>query len=220
MARPPGMAGPGAPAPAGACAAGGAPAGACGAGVAAPGPAGAAGAGPAGAPAGGAGRPPAVVAVASAGGAPGPPGGMPRPAPAGIAGAGGTWISASPLKPDEVGSVSSAGNSSTRTYLSGSSTSSSNSIGTRLSPRTRRVLPVATIVFTPASFWAPSAFLAAASTSSAFLADSGLAAGACASATAVAEIRSRTAVAVSEWRKRRSVISRFIGHRFWPVSSS
>ena len=57
-------------------------------------------------------------------------------------------------------------------------------MGTRLSPRTRRVRPVATIVFTLPSFWAPSAFFAAASTSSAFFRDSGLAgaAGACASA--------------------------------------
>ena len=64
-----------------------------------------------------------------------------------------------------------------RTYLSGSSTSISNSIGTRLSPRTRRVRPVTARVFTSLSFSPPSAALAEASTPSARLIDSGVGAG-------------------------------------------
>ena len=130
------------------------------------------------------------------------------------------------MKPDDVGSASSAGNSSTRTNLSGSSRNISNSIGTRLSPRTRFVRPVATMVFTAASFWAPSAFLAAVSTSSALLTDSGLAglaggAGACASAMAVAVADRRSAaVAGTGGRENRLVILRFMRHRFRTVCSS
>src|SRR4051794_4373979 len=57
-------------------------------------------------------------------------------------------MSVSPLKPTVEGPLSWAGISSLRTYLSGSSTSISNSIGTRLLPRTCCVRPMATIVLT------------------------------------------------------------------------
>jgi hypothetical protein len=56
----------------------------------------------------------------------------------------GSWINWSPLKPVDVGPLSCAGISSFRTNLSGNSHAISNSIGTRLSPRTCRVRPVAT----------------------------------------------------------------------------
>ena len=61
----------------------------------------------------------------------------------------------SPLKPDAVGPLSCAGISSLRRYLSGSSTKISNSIGTRLSPLTWRVRPVAVKVLTAVSFFSP-----------------------------------------------------------------
>ena len=130
-------------------------------------------------------------------------------------------MSASPLNPDDVGSVSSAGNSSTRTYLSGSSSRSSNSIGTRLSPRTRRVRPVAMTVFTSSSFCPPIAVLAAASTSSAFLADSALggALGAWANATTVRAIGSKPASAASKVLESHLLISRVIGHQLRPFVS-
>jgi hypothetical protein len=97
----------------------------------------------------------------------GPAGPAARPwAPGGAAGGGvgtGSWINSSPLKPEDVGPLSCAGISSLRTYLSGSSTAISNSIGTRLSPRTWRVRPVATKFLTPLSrFSPPSASRAAA----------------------------------------------------------
>jgi hypothetical protein len=66
-------------------------------------------------------------------------------------------MTSAPLKPVDVGSLSSAGTSSLRTYLSGSSMAISNSMGTRLSPRTRRVRPVATTLFTPSSAGPPMA---------------------------------------------------------------
>ena len=79
------------------------------------------------------------------------------------AGGGGSTTSSSPLKPDAVGPLSCAGISSLRRYLSGSSTKISNSIGTRLSPRTCRVRPVAVNDFTALSFFSPpSAWRAAA----------------------------------------------------------
>ena len=62
----------------------------------------------------------------------------------------------SPLKPLTVdGSVSCAGISSLRTKLSGSSQLISNSIGTRLLPRSWRVRPVATKVLTATRFFSP-----------------------------------------------------------------
>ena len=105
-----------------------------------------------------------------------------RRRPAGIAGGGGIWISASPLNPADVGSASSAGNSSTRTYLSGSSIEISNSMGTRLLPRMRRVRPDATSVLRLSSLSPPSALRTSANAFAAFSTDSGLgaaAAGAC-----------------------------------------
>ena len=80
----------------------------------------------------------------------------------------------SPLKPVDVGSVFSAGNSSMRTYLSGSSINISNSMGTRLLPRIRFVRPDATSDLTCASLSPPSALRASASTCSPFWIDSGL----------------------------------------------
>ena len=68
---------------------------------------------------------------------------------------GGSTSSSSPLKPVAVGPLSCAGTSSLRRYLSGSSAKISNSIGTRLSPRTCRVRPVAVNDFTAASFASP-----------------------------------------------------------------
>jgi hypothetical protein len=82
-------------------------------------------------------------------------------------------MSASPVKPADVGSVSSAGNSSTRTYLAGSSMKISNSIGTRLLPRTRLVCPEAISDLTESSLSPPNALRASASTCSAFLTASG-----------------------------------------------
>ena len=63
--------------------------------------------------------------------------------------------SASPTNPAVTGPASCAGNSSRREYLSGSSAWISNSIGTRFSPRTWRVRPVAMNVLTPAIFASP-----------------------------------------------------------------
>src|SRR5205807_4364228 len=81
----------------------------------------------------------------------GPPGrAPPRPAPGG-----GTWINVSPLNPRVVGSLSCAGISSLRTNLPGSSQLISNSIGTRLLPRTCRVRPVIVKVRTADSFFSP-----------------------------------------------------------------
>ena len=73
---------------------------------------------------------------------------------AGAAGTG-TWINASPLNPAVVGSLSSSGDSSLRTYLDGNSMLVSNSIGTTLSPRNCRVRPVMTSVLMAASFCSP-----------------------------------------------------------------
>ena len=132
--------------------------------------------GPAGAPAGGpVGAPAGGPLGGPVGGA---PGGPPRAPPRGIAGGGGIWISASPLNPADVGSASSAGNSSTRTYLSGSSIEISNSMGTRLLPRMRRVRPDATSVLRLSSLSPPSALRTSASTLAAFSTDSGLGAAA------------------------------------------
>jgi hypothetical protein len=116
---------------------------------------------------------------------------------------------ASPLNPDDVGSASSAGNSSTRRYLSGSSSRISNSIGTRLLPRTRRVRPEATSVLTPASLSPPSAFRASVSTCSALAVESGLggAAGAWAWAKATAVVR---IVATRQEQKVRTGASVFV----------
>jgi len=202
---PPGPAAPGgfapggiAPGGGGAPAEGGAPAGGV---VPAGGVAPAGGAAPPGGvvPAGG-GAPPGFAGgpapPAAAGAAPAAEGGAAAgpPRPAAMAGGGGFWISASPLNPADVGSVSSAGNSSTRTYFDGGSNKISNSIGTRLFPRTRLVRPDATNVLTRSD--PPSALRASASTCSAFLTDSGFggeaagwagrAGGPCASATTAA----------------------------------
>ena len=103
-----------------------------------------------------------------------------RPGPRRVAWpvAAGIWISPSPLNPADVGSASSAGNSSTRTYLSGSSIEISNSMGTRLLPRIRRVRPEATSVLSAASLSPPSALRTSASACPAFWTDSGLGAAA------------------------------------------
>ncbi len=112
--------------------------------------------------AGAVGTPPVVAPAGWAAGrglpaavAPGPPG---RAAPAacgGGSGGAGNWISLSPLNPVEVGPLSWAGISSTRTNLSGNSQYISNSMGTRLMPRTCCVRPVATNALTAASFFSP-----------------------------------------------------------------
>ena len=126
------------------------------------------GAGAVGAPAvDAAGAAGAAAAACAAGGAPpaaGTTGGL-AAAPGGGSAGLGIWINFSPLNPDVVGSLSWAGTSSFRTYLSGSSQAISNSIGTRFCPRTWRVRPVATNALTAESaFSPPSASRAAAST--------------------------------------------------------
>src|SRR6516225_9627047 len=68
------------------------------------------------------------------GGPAGAPAGAPAGGVGGGGGGGGSCTRSSPLKPAAVTPVSCAGTSSFRTYLSGSSTKISNSIGTRFAP--------------------------------------------------------------------------------------
>ena len=99
---------------------------------------------------------------------PAPGGGAGMPGRGGGGAGRGINTSASPANPAVTGPASCAGNSSRREYLSGSSAWISNSIGTRFSPRTWRVRPVAMNVLTAAILASPpSAARAAAITLSA-----------------------------------------------------